>query len=102
MHSLSDNVLQIEDLSNGPDRILQSLVLRNGLRGRPPFVISKVQLETLIELGYTYSTIARMYGVSERTLLRRRVEYGLPIGLSFTDISDDDLDITVRGILHVC
>ena len=98
----SDNALQIEDSSNGPDRILQCSVLRSGLRGRPPYVISKVQLETLIELGYNYSTIARMYGVSERTLLRRRVEYSLPVGLSFTDISNDDLDVVVRGILQVC
>ena len=66
----SDNALQIEDFSNGRDRILQCSVLRSGLRGRPPYVISKVPLETLIELGYNYSTIARMYGVSERTLLR--------------------------------
>lgn len=76
-------------------------VLRSGLRGQPPYVISKVQLETLIELGYNYSTIAWMYGVSERTLFRRRVEYSLPVGLSFTDISSD-LDVAVRSILQVC
>ena len=64
----SDNALQIEDSSNGPDRILQCSVLHSGLRGQPPYVILKVQLETLTELSYNYSTIGRMYGVSERFL----------------------------------
>ena len=65
-------------------------------------MLSKVQIETLIELGYNYGTIARMFGVSERTLLRRRVQYDLPIGLTFTSITDNDLDVTVSCMLRVC
>ena len=97
-----ENALQIEDSSNGPDRLLQCLVTPNGLRGRPAYIISKVQLETLIDLGFNCGTIARMFGVSERTLLRRRIEYDLPIGAMFTDISDNNLDIAVRNITQVC
>ena len=82
--------------------LTELLVSRNGFRGRPAYIISKVQLETLIELGFDYNTIARMLGVSERTILRRRVEFGLPVGCTFTDITDDDLDNAVRGILQVC
>lgn len=56
-------------------------------------MISIVQLETLIELGYSYSTIARVFGVSERMILRRRLEYDLPIG-----ITDNDLDVSQQYV----
>ena len=96
-----ENALQIEDSLNGPDRLLPCVVNQSGSRGRPAYIISKVQLETLIELGFNYSTIARMFGVSERTLLRRRIEYDLPVGAVFTELSDNNLDIAVRDILQV-
>ena len=97
----SEKALEIEDTSNGPDSILQCSVHQNGLRGRPAYIISRVQLETLIELGYNYSKIARMFGVSERTLLRRRLKYDLPVGHTFTSITDNDLDIAISSILRV-
>lgn len=97
----SEKAFEIEDTSNGPDSILQCSVRRIGLRGRPAYIVSRVQLETLIELGYNYSTISRMFGISERTLLRRRLEYDLPVGHTFTDITDNDLDITISSILRV-
>lgn len=102
VHLYGENALQIEDSFNCCDRSIQLLVSRNGFRGRPAYIISKVQLETLVELGFNYHTIARILGVSERTILRRRVEFGLPVGYTFTDITDDDLDNVVRGILQVC
>ena len=98
----SDKAIEIEDTSSRPDSIIQCPVRQNGVRGRPAYVVSKVQLETLIELGYNYSTIARMFGVSERTILRRRLEYDLPIGITFTRITDNDLDTAVSSMLRVC
>ena len=65
------------------------------------FFITKDEIEALMEYGYTYTKIARMFGVSEHTLLRRRIELGLPTGRHFTDISDDDLDDSIRRITHV-
>ena len=94
----SENAAKMEDSFNC-DRCIQLLVTRSGFRGRPAYIISKAQLETLIELGFNYSAIARMLGVSERTILRRRVEFGLPVGVTFTDITDGDLDCAVRSIL---
>lgn len=61
--------MEIEDVCSGPSRVIQCPVTQTQLPGRPSFMISKAQIETLIELGYNYSTIARMFGVSERTLL---------------------------------
>ena len=98
----SDKAIDIEDTSSRPDSIIQCPVHQNGSHGWPAYVISKVQLQTLIELGYSYSMIARMFGVSERTILRRRLEYDLPIGITFTSITDNDLDVTVSSMLRVC
>jgi hypothetical protein len=80
---------------------IQCPVSRSGAPGRPSIIISKAQIEILIELGYNYTTIARMFGMSPRTLLRRRSDYDLPIGCSFTEISDGDLDSSVRSITTV-
>lgn len=74
--------------------------IRNG-PGRPTYWISSAQIESLIEVGYTYTRISRMFGVSERTLLRRREELGMQIGRPFSAIDDDELDATVRSILDV-
>ena len=88
----SDKAIDIEERSSHPDSIIQCQV-QNGSRGRPTYVISIVQLETLIELGYSYSTIARVFGVSERMILRRRLEYDLPIS-----ITDNDLDVSQQYV----
>ena len=42
-----------------------------------------------------------MLGVSERTLLRRRVDSQLPIGRPYSEISDNNLDAAVREIIEV-
>ena len=96
-----DKAMEIEDMSSGPDTLIQRPVSRSGGPGRPSIIISKAQIEILIELGYNYTTIARMFGISPRTLLRRRSDYALPIGCSFTEISDGDLDSSVRSITGV-
>ena len=72
-----------------------------GHRGRPAYDISKDDLECLFEMGFSYQQSARIIGVSERTLRRRREEFGLPVGSSYTDMSDDALDGLVRTILEV-
>lgn len=99
-HFYSELAMEIEDLSSGSDLLLQCPVTQTGAPGRPTIIISQAQIETLVEIGFNYSTIARMFEVSPRTLLRRS-ECGLPVGHSFTDISETDLDVAVRSISHV-
>ena len=63
----------------------------SGLRGRPRFCISQEQLEALHDrsCGMRWSDIARTLGVSERTVHRRRHQFGMPVGgREFSDISD--------------
>ena len=81
-----------------------SAVSRNGLVGRPRLQILQEQLQTLyIDAGFRWADIGRILGISERTLRRRRHEFGLPVGVGedFSDVSNDDLDECVREILEV-
>ena len=64
--------------------------------GRPSYDITKAQIEQLRDTGMNWKSIANFFGVSERTLHRRRVVYG--IEASFTNIKLDD---QVRDILRL-
>ena len=48
-----------------------------GLRGRPRFQVQKEQLEYLSSLGFTWTVIATLLGVSHMTIYRRIQEHGL-------------------------
>ena len=50
-YQFGERAMQIEDVQN---MTIRSLVRQNNLPGRPAFIISRVQLETLIDLGYEY------------------------------------------------
>ena len=81
---------------------------QSGLVGRPSFEISGEQIQALREgAWFTWTDVARILGVSTRTLSRRRQELGMPVGhasncqelgmpvghaINFSQISDDALD----------
>ena len=94
-----DWVLQLLDENiddnPSPSRILQ------GTPGRPRYDVPKSQIEALMELGFSYTTMARMLNVSPRTIRRCQEEYGLPVGCQYSDISDNNLDEVVGTILQV-
>ena len=71
-------------------------------RGRPPHEIRKEALEALLELGFNYRQVGTILGVSERTVRRRRIVFGLPVGpSSYSTISDGDLDFIINNVLQV-
>ena len=77
---------------------------RNGCVGRPRIEITQEQIQILRNnLGFKWIDIARMFGVSSRTLIRRREELGMPLGheSNFSALSDHELDMLVREILSV-
>lgn len=45
--------------------------------------------------GYSYEDMARLLGVSSRTLRRHRHDLGLPIGSNYASLSDDELDLVI-------
>ena len=73
------------------------------LPGRPRFAVSREQLEALHrDCGFRWSDIARTLGLSDRTLRRRRHEFGMRVeGREFSAISDIELDAFIRNILIV-
>ena len=71
--------------------------------GRPAFAISQDQLEWLLELGFSFTRIAEIIGVLERTVRRHLRMYGLTIDMDrYSTLSDDQLDILVTEVLEVC
>lgn len=62
------------------------------MRGRPEIPISEEHLVVLLEYHFTIRAIANMFKVSPRTIRRRIIQYGLDEELSFSEISDSQLD----------
>ena len=77
-------------------------VVRSGV-GRPRLDISEDLLEGFhTRAGFRWAAIARNLRLSERTLRRRRREFGFAsVAPSFTDIDNGSLDEVVREILQV-
>lgn len=70
-----------------------------GGRGRPKFVVSKNQVEGLKELGFSWTKISTMIGVSRTTLYRQRQELELNKPSNYSVINDEELDVFVKFIL---
>ncbi len=67
--------------------------------GRPAFDIKKEHIEQSRDAGMDWKAISRFLGISEKTLQRRRAEFGLTA--NFCNISDSDLDRQVAEILQL-
>ena len=89
--------------SMGEDSTL-FIVTRSGNAGRPRYEITQEQIHSLREaLGFRWVDIARMLGMSTRTLSRRRQEFGMPLGHhnNFSSLPDEELDNYIRNILLI-
>ena len=71
-----------------------------GERGRPRFQIPCKQLHFLIENGFTVRVIAQLFVTSTSTMERRMSEFGLSIRDFYAQLSDFDLDATVREVMR--
>ena len=96
--SLSFCTMFLEDEHN--TRPLTVALVRSAV-GRPRLDISENILQALhVGAGFSWAHIARNLGISERTLMRRRREYGIGNNGS-SNFSDMQIDQQVRGILQV-
>jgi len=92
------------------------LELNTGLRftteqyseqGRPRLNVAAEVLNDLHSIHCVWSVVAKQTGVSYRTILRRRQEYGLPISSgvgprsTYSDISEEQLCNVLREILQL-
>ena len=74
-------------------------VPKEGGFGRPKVNIGKEQLNYLLSLSFPATEIARLFGVSGRTIYRRMSEFGLSVSAQYSDIDDAGLDEIVRDVL---
>ena len=74
--------------------------LHSGNCGRPRFVITKEQLEFLLERGFRLKEVAKIFGVHLSTIERRCRDYGLSATQTFSYISDQALDCIVEEIIR--
>ena len=65
--------------------------------GTNKFVIPKILIVNLIDDGFLVKEMSNILCVSERTVLRRMVEYGIKMR-NFSNISDDQLDSHVLAL----
>lgn len=74
--------------------------LKSDEPGKLAFDIPTELLEDLLGLGFTYTRIAEMLGVSRWTISRRIKDYGLEDFRSFSKLADDELDELVRDYIR--
>ena len=78
-----------------------------GACGRPRKLLEKEEIANLFEMHNSWHTVAQLLGISEKTLRRRRHEYGMSIASSvgprstFTKISDEDLCTVISDALRI-
>ena len=68
--------------------------------GKPPFDISAELLENFLSLGFSYTRISEMLGVSHWTVSRRIKDYGLGDLKSFSKLSDNEFAKVVWGYIR--
>lgn len=67
-------------------------------RGRPFFKIPFETLESLVENRFKFAEIARLIGVSKKTVERRLKDYDLGIRQSYSPLTDHELEDEVKKI----
>ena len=85
---------KILDLNNRPSAVAQiSISLKcTGRAGRPSFQIPQQMLQDLKSFGFSWQTIANIFGVSRWIIYRRVQEYGLESMSDFSLMSDGELN----------
>lgn len=99
---LQDRVILHEsrELENFDESTFQAPVHRTVNQGRPRYVVNERDANELRRIGFPWTDVSRMIGVSTRTLRRRRHESGTFTNSAYSDITDRDLDDIVREVLQ--
>ncbi|KAL4009206.1 hypothetical protein ACER0C_003058 [Sarotherodon galilaeus] len=88
-------VLSMEDVN---EQTPSQMSVSEGKLGRPNYNVSPVQLQILTEMFLSITQIAKLIGISVRTVKRRLHEYGISIKQCYSTTSDEELDNLVRSI----
>jgi hypothetical protein len=89
---------QRENLQNS-DLVGNNLISFQPTGGRHKIIILEPALRLLREEGFNWSQIAEIFGVSTRTISRRRNEYNISDDLSnYTNMTDEQLDNMIKNL----
>lgn len=69
-----------------------------GVMGRPKFILEKEKLRSLLDIRLPIPCIAKLLGVTERTVFGRMREFELSVSDSYSTMSDQELDMFVSNI----
>lgn len=98
LHNLLDEV-RPQNRQQEPTEVNKFSLFRNyDTGGRPKYVITKEQIETLRDTGMNWKSIAQTMGISERTLYNYRKDFNL--SETFSEITDADLKSAIESILE--
>ena len=75
------------------------LALSKSTGGRPAYNITKEMIEQLGETGMNCTSMATCLGISDQTLYRRRIEFG--VENNFTEITNEELDRQIQETLNL-
>lgn len=99
--SLIRNTLMCLDCMSERTNSMSSgtLMHHDGSVGRPRFNVREEQLQHLLEAYFTIPQIAKMIGISPKTVHRRMNEFGLSVEAQYADVTDSELGTLVTEIL---
>lgn len=86
--------LNLSDVETRTPTVLHT----SGSMGRPRLVISPDYITNLLDINCSVPTIARMIGVSTRTVFRRMAECNLSIWARYSSLTNEELDECVTDI----
>ncbi|KAL5510475.1 hypothetical protein EMCRGX_G006027 [Ephydatia muelleri] len=86
--------------SDAENATIHVAVMRTGDRGRPKILLNTSQLADMLQLHFKVPHIARLFGVSVRTIRRRMKDAGLYVSDLYCTLSDAQLDEVVRNVFQ--
>ncbi|CAB3985660.1 cytosolic Fe-s cluster assembly factor nubp1-b-like [Paramuricea clavata] len=93
----------VSTLSVTPATVAENVCVTDGRNpgevGRPKFRIKSEVLEDLRSLGFSWTKIAVILGVSRWTISRRVKDYGLEDMCGFSQLSNEELDRLIRNYI---
>ena len=98
--SLLQDMCEKENQQVGTNTVALCQQVRGGFAGRPKIVVPEELLEQLLDMHFNCNIIAKLLGVSLRTVRRRMEEYGLSVQSRYSTISDENLDQLVMHLKH--